>query len=230
LTREELASRYEKAGIATDANRLSHLLTRAELDGIVCSGATKDGKQTYALLAERVPNTKHLTKQEALAALANKYFSSHCPATLQDFTWWSGLSVSGAKQALEMVRSDFVSEIIDSQTYWLPNSFSFPRKDKEFVHLLPAFDEFIISYKDRSASLPFGNHNKAVSNNGIFRPVIVVNGQVTGIWKRTIKKDRVLVETEFFEESGGSTKESIEKSAGLFGRFLEKKIEMTLRE
>ena len=71
-----------------------------------------------------------------------------------------------------------------------------PKADQELVYLLPAFDEFIISYKDRRAALPFENHIKAVSNNGIFRPVIVVNGQVVGIWKRTTKKDKVMVETD----------------------------------
>ena len=101
---------------ATDENRSLHLLLRAELDGIVCSGATKAGKQTYALLEERVPKTKPLTKEEALAKLAKKYFTSHCPATLQDFVWWSGLSVGEARHALEMVKSDFVSATIASQT------------------------------------------------------------------------------------------------------------------
>jgi len=226
LIREELIVKLGKAKIATDDNRSSHLLLLAELDGIVCSGATKAGKQTYALLAARVPKTKPLTKDEALAKLAKKYFSSHCPATLQDFVWWSGLSVGDAKHALEMAKSDLVSETIDAQIYWLANSFSIPKTGKESVYLLPAFDEFIISYRDRSASLPFENHNKTISNNGIFRPVIVVNGQVTGIWKRTIKKDKVMVETEFFKQPNKTTKSLVEKAVVQFGHFLEKKTEL----
>jgi hypothetical protein len=226
LVREELLAKLGKAKIATDENRASHLLLRAELDGIVCSGATKAGKQTYTLLEERFPKAKPLTKDEALAKLAKKYFTSHCPATSQDFVWWSGLSVGEAKHALEMVKSDFVSETIDAQTYWITNAFSIPKAGKEFVYLLPAYDEFIISYKDRSASLPLENHNKTVSNNGIFRPTIVINGQVTGMWKRTIKKDNVIVETEFFKQANKTTKSLIEKAAIRFGYFLEKKTEI----
>jgi len=226
LTREELIAELGKAKIATDENRASHLLLRAELDGIACSGATEGGKPTYALLAARVPKTKPLTREEALAKLAKKYFTSHGPATLQDFVWWSGLSVGEAKHALEMTRSDFVSETIASQTYWLTHFFSLPKIDKESVYLLPAFDEFIISYKDRSASLPSENHNKTISNNGIFRPVIVVNGQATGIWKRTVKKDKVMVETEFFKQPNKTTKSLVEKAAIRFGDFLEKKTEL----
>lgn len=223
LTREALIAEFEKANIATDNNRASHLFSRAELDGVICSGTVKGKKQTYALLEERVPKTSSLPKEKALASLAKRYFTSHNPATLQDFAWWSGLSVGDARQALEMVKSDFVSETIDSQTYWFTNSFSMPKTDKESVYLLPAFDEFIISYKDRSASLPFENHSKAVSNNGMFWPIIVVNGQVTGIWKRTIKKDKVIVETEHFNQPNKTTTDLIEKAARQFGDFLGKK-------
>lgn len=127
---------------------------------------------------------------------------------------------------MELVKSNFISETIDAQTYWFSNSFSFPTPEKEDVHVLPAYDEFIISYTDRRASLPFENHSKAVFSNGIFRPVILVNGQVIGIWKRTIKKDEMLVETEFFEQPGESTKSSIEKAFFQFESFVEKKLEI----
>jgi hypothetical protein len=229
LTRNELVAELEKNRIMTNENRASHLLLQAELDGIVCSGATKGKNQTYALLEERVPKTKSLSREKALAKLARQYFASHCPATLQDFIWWSGLSVSDAKQALEIAKSDLFSKKIGSHIYWFTNFSSISKKDAEDVHLLPAFDEFIISYQDRSAALPFEKHNKAVSNNGIFRPVIVVNGQVMGIWKRTIKKDKVIVETEFFNQPSKATINQIEKATEQYGCFLEKETEFVYK-
>jgi hypothetical protein len=220
LTREELKTKLEKAKIAIDDNRASHILLQAELDGIVCSGAITEGKQTYALLRERVPITKPLTKEEALEKLARKYFRSHCPATLQDFVWWSGLTIIDAKHALEMMKADLVSETIDSHTYWFANFSPIPRTDKESAYLLPAYDEYLISYKNRSASLPFDNHKRTISNNGIFRPVILVNGQVIGIWKRTIQKNKVIVETEFFRQIDTAIKILVEKEAVIFAHFL----------
>jgi hypothetical protein len=59
---------------------------------------------------------------------------------------------------------------------------------------LPAFDELLIGYSDRSATINNSNNKKAISDNGIFRPIIVVNGQVVGIWKRETKKDKVTIE------------------------------------
>jgi hypothetical protein len=226
LTREELLPELTQAGIPIDENRASHLLVRAELDGLVCSGAIKGRKQTYALLEERVSKTVLPTREEALARLAKKYFSSHGPASLPDFVWWSGLSAKDASHALELVKLDFQSETIESQTYWFPQTQTLPLTGKEVAYLLPAFDEFIISYTDRHAALPMENFSMSVSSNGIFRPIIVVNGQVTGIWKRTIKKDKVLMETTFFQSPDNSSLLLIEKAARGYGQFLEMETEI----
>ena len=227
LTRDELMVLLNKAKISTEGLRSILIMFHAELDGVVCNGARKGKNQTYALLSERVPKVKKLPTEEALAKLAEKYFSSHCPATLKDFIWWSGLPVKDARNALEMVKSNFISETIDSEAYWLTNSFSLPKKDKPSVYLLPAFDEFLISYKDRRASFPSGNHKKAFTSNGIFRPVIVINGHVTGIWKRTLKKDKVIIETDLFQPHNKLAKDLIEEKAKEFGKFLDKKVEVS---
>lgn len=222
LLRQEIVSEFQNAGIAVDNNRASHLLMRAELEGIICSGKAKAKKQTYGLLTERVTKTKTLNHDEALAELATRYFTSHGPATLQDFVWWSGLSVGEARQSLEMIKSKFIPETIDNQTYWVTNTFLGSKLKKNFICFLPAFDEFIISYKNRTASLIFENHNKAVSNNGIFRPIIVKNGTVIGIWKRTIKKDNVILESEFFYPPSQAVQNIISKSFTPFEHFINK--------
>lgn len=223
LNREELISILEKAKIPTNDNRAYHIFLRAELEGILCSGAVRNNKLTYALLSERVPKPKNISREDALQKLAGKYFSSHGPATLQDFTWWSGLSARDARNALEMVKADFNQEKTALETYWFDKSFSLTENEDQQAYLLPAFDEFIISYKDRKASLSLPDHKKAVSQNGIFRPVMVIDGQVKGIWKRTFKKEKVIIETAFFQPPDQSAKKLVEKAAGTFGNFLGKK-------
>ena len=190
-----------------------------------------DGKkQTYALLEERVPRARQLSREEALYSLVKLYFASHCPATIQDFTWWSGLSAGDAKQALEMVKAEFYSQTIGSQTYWFTNRNSRPESIEEDVHLLPAYDEFIISYKDRSASLPDEIFHRAVSSNGIFWPVIVVNGQVTGRWKSAVNKNKVKIEIEFFKQPDQATRSKIESAASRYAIFLEKEAEIVFKK
>jgi hypothetical protein len=225
-TREELANEFHKAKIRTDANRLSHILFRAELDGIICSGPIKENKLTYAMLCERVPDKRVLSREESLAELAKRYFTSRCPATLQDFIWWSNLSVKDAQAATGLLNRDFCTKNIGSAVYWIPNSFSDSQPKKTSAYLLPAYDEFLISYKDRSSSLSAVNNKKTVSDNGIFYPTIVVNGQVSGVWKRTIQKNKVIVETNFFVPPDSSILKLIDYKAYIFGWFLGKETEL----
>ncbi|MHC1782234.1 MAG: winged helix DNA-binding domain-containing protein [Anaerolineaceae bacterium] len=229
LTRQELVAGFEKANIPLGDNRAAHLLYWAELEGLVCSGPEKNGKPTYALLEEQVPKPPDLTREEALAKLAGRYFASHGPATLPDFTWWSGLPIRDARRALELVRSNLISETIDGQVYWFDESVSVPAPEGEIVKTLPAYDEYIISYTDRGASLTSENAVKAVSRNGIFYPVIVVDGRVIGIWKRTTKKDKVVIETELFVLTDETSMALIEKEFLNFGRFMEKEISIWIK-
>lgn len=222
LTREALVAALQQSGIATDNNRASHLLMLAELDAIICSGPIQNNKQTYALMPKRVSQKQTITREEALAKLANTYFRSHSPATLHDFAWWSGLSVTDARKALELVKASFISETINSTTYWFsPDVANIPSKPAGPC-LLPAFDEFIISYKDRTAALLSEHHQKAISDNGLFRPMVVTDGKVTGLWKRTIKKDSVIIEAEFFETPAFNNIPLLQKAAKKYGSFLQK--------
>jgi hypothetical protein len=198
FTREEMVKLLAVTGFVNENNRVSHLLMRAEIEGIIASGSIKNGKQTYALLPDRIPKTKTLKRDEAAAKLARRYFTSHGPATLKDFIWWSGLPVKECRKAIEDIKTGFVSETFGNETYWFAASVIAPKIEKNHVVVLPAFDEFIISYKSRTASLPFENHIRAVLINGIFLPVIVHNGKVIGIWKRSVKNDKVFLETEYF--------------------------------
>jgi hypothetical protein len=222
-TREELVVAFNQANIATDENRASHLFVAAELDGLICSGVVKKGKLTYALLDERVPQTKVLNRDQALASLAKRYFSSHGPATLDDFTWWSGLPAGDSKRALDMVKPDLSTAAVDLKIFWFAGT---DIKLKDSAYLLPAYDEFIISYKDRNATITLENHKRAVSSNGIFRPVIVVNGQTIGIWKRTFKKDEAILETEYFTLPRPALQKLIQVASVRYGKFLDKKIEL----
>ena len=224
LTTDELKMIFEKEKIDTKENRFYHYMMKAELDAIVCSGAIKNKKQTYALLSDRVPKPQRFSRDESLAKLAERYFKSHGPATLKDFVWWSGLSVSDARKGLERVTDNFKSEKIESETYWFDSSIADILTEESSVYVLPAFDEYIISYKKRNAIISAENQKMAFSSNGIFRPLIVIDGQVTGIWKRTTKKNSVVIEPTFFY-SKAISHSIIEKAIQAYGKYLDKPIE-----
>ena len=166
LTRLALKTLLNAAGIdANDRVRLAHILLRAELDGVICSGPRLGKQFTYALLEERAAAAKTLKRDEALAELTRRYFRSHAPATLQDFVWWSGLTVEDAKQGMAEVGT--------------PDSARTKQLSANSTHLLPAFDEYFVAYKDRQTS------SGSLSAWDVLGPTFIIDGLAAGTWKRT---------------------------------------------
>jgi len=219
LTRAEIMTELKNAGIDSDTYRASYLMFSAEIDAIVCNGAKRGKEQTYALLDERAEKTAEISRDEAIAKLTLRYFTSHAPATLKDFIWWSGLPTADARKGLEMNKSNFSSVEIEGQTYYLPNSFSIPGGETDTLHLLPAFDEFMVSYKDRSASLEPDKTREAITGNGIFKPIIVIDGKIAGVWKRAFKKDSVVIEKILFRELTDFEREVFHSKAKEYGDY-----------
>jgi hypothetical protein len=229
LTREELFAELVKARLRVKNDQASHIFVRAEVEGIICSGRQKAGKPTYALLGERVPEDKRkFIKEEALRELGLKYFRSRGPATIQDFIWWSGLTAGEAKIALENNRPNLVSEVFENQTYWYSETTIGPGTGMNDGFLLPAYDEFLISYRDRSASLPDIDQKVTISRNGIFYPLIVINGNVIGTWKRTSKKDSIIITATLFKKNAGIRGKSFEKALLRFSNFINKNVELII--
>ena len=218
LTREEVMQALDRGGIHTNPSRAVHFMMYAETDALVCNGVPRGKEQTYALLDEKVPKGLMLNREEALATLALRYFTSHAPATLADFQWWSGLPMPDARAGLENVKSQMQSVNWEGKTYWL-GSDAAPQA-AENVFLLPAFDEYTVSYKDRSPVFEPRWHKEAITSNGIFKPIIVVNGHVVGIWKRTMQKSKVLIEPTFFDSATALLPTALEKEMQRFGAFL----------
>ena len=185
LTRAELREVLRRAGInADDTIRFTYIMLRAELDGIVCSGARRGNQFTYALLEERVPLHPELTGDEALAELTRRYFASHGPATLADFVWWSGLSTNDARRGIALLDRDVETIQIGATVYWTtPDSAPKPSPSVD-AHLLPAYDEYNVAYKDRQLVFDRDSVSK-ITNSGALAPTVIIDGRIVGTWKAT---------------------------------------------
>jgi hypothetical protein len=221
-TRAELAASLEQAGISTsDRLRLSYIMMHAELEGLICSGAMRGKQHTYALLDERVPPTKALERDESLAELTRRYFTSHGPATIKDFTWWSGLSTADAKAGLAMNTSQLETAVIDGTTYWFAPHLPVSNAASPMAHLLPAYDEYTIAYKDHSALLDPRYADKVIAAFGI---VIVIDGHIVGAWKRVLTKDSVVLTLNLFRELTEAESQALDLAVQRYGTFLQRPV------
>jgi hypothetical protein len=195
-------------------------LTLLAQDGFICFGAREGKQQTFVLLDEWAPKARRMARDESLAEIAKRYFTGHGPATLQDFAWWSGLTTADATAGLEMAKRLLAQETINGQTYWLASSTPAIKDSSPTVYLLPAYDEYTVAYKDRSAVLDTIYPKQANSGNGIFYPTIVVDGRVVGTWKRTLKKDSLAISLNPFAKLKRAETQAIAEAAGRYGKFL----------
>jgi winged helix DNA-binding protein len=216
LTRTELADELAKNKIAARTQRLAHILAYAELDAILCSGPRRGKQFTYALLDERVPNARQINRDEALAKLAQKYFISHGPAQIKDFSWWSGLSRKDSNEAVAMIKSKLIQEAVNDKTYWMTaNSGTEQLGTNAF--LLSIYDEYTIAYRDRSDLSHEGYFEKLIRMGNAFTAVVVIDGQIAGTWKRNKSKGEV--STNLFRKLNQAEQKALQHMENSYLRF-----------
>lgn len=218
--REQIYAALGKAGISVEGQRGYHILWNAALHGLICLASTNGKEQNYALLEEWVKPVKAKARDEALAELAWRYFSSRGPAPLKDFIWWSGLSAAEARAAFEDIKSKLVSETVDKTVYWMSPDITLP-KEKVSAFALPGFDEYILGYQDRSAVLEAQHSEKICpGGNGMFASTIVIDGKAVGTWKRTFKKNVIAITAVPFDKFNKAEKSAFKQAAERYGSFM----------
>ncbi len=217
LTRAELATELERGGIRAAGLRLAYIVMYAELEALICSGPRRGKQFTYALVEARAPNAKLLEREEALATLCTRYFSSHGPATLHDFSWWSGLTLADAKAGVELAKVALVGEELGGKSYWSGKT-SKAKNASPKAFLMPTYDEYILSYKDRNHLGARVSLDKVLSTDNF--QFILIDGQIVGTWRRAIKGTAVTVSARGFIRLSQDEKQAIRKAAQNYGSFL----------
>jgi hypothetical protein len=186
LTRNELADALAAGGFPVTGNKLAYVVMWAELEGLIVNGPMRGKQHTYALVEERVAAPRELSGDEALAELTRRFFTSHGPATIKDFAWWSSLTVAQVKRGLELVGSALESDEVDGLTVWYDPKANADGDSASAAFLLPAFDEYVVAYSNTKFAFNMaglaanpGQYNE----NSLMHPVIV-DGQLAGFWRR----------------------------------------------
>lgn len=218
LTRNELGDLLKKHGISWQGNGLAHIVMYAELDAIICSGLKKVKQHTYGLVSERAPQAMSMPREHALKELARRYFQSHGPAQLTDFVWWSGLLTTDAKKGIEL-NKNMKYEIVDGKTYYFFDAPFYNLTKK--IYLLPNYDEYTVAYRDRELLTEHVDKTKLdFRQNSLFNNVIVIDGKIQGVWRRTIKSKRVEVETRLFKDLSIEEQHELSLSLQKYAEYL----------
>jgi hypothetical protein len=218
LTRAELGVQLTRARIQLTVRQLYFVTINAELEGVICSGPRRGKQFTYALLAERAAPARGLTRDEALAELARRFFTSHAPATIRDFVWWSGLRTADARRGLDMIGARAFEQ--ERLTYWSHGSARPPALDVPVVRLLPIYDEYIVAYRDRVA-VPHGPGKvKQGAELVTFWHALVVNGHVAGTWRLERRPGGLIARVTAVRRLKRIERDALEPVRARYERFL----------
>ena len=227
-TRAELGQALTKAKIQVKSpQRLACIVMRAELDGLICSGARQGKQFTYALLEEVVPRQRTLERDEAMHELAKRYFSTRGPATADDFAWWSGLTKTDAKRAAESAGSDFQRQSIDGRSYWFQGPARLPKRKAPIAHLLPNYDEYFIGFKDRGAfALRLRAAGIAARTDALSGHILAIDGQIVGGWGRTLRGKNAVIRLRLLQALSAAEDRAVVTTVKRFSDFLGVQVEI----
>jgi Winged helix DNA-binding domain len=231
LTRPELGQALSRAGISPEGQRLPHLLLRAELEQVIVSGPRRGKQFTYALLEERTPKVPAMDRSEALGELTLRYFRSHGPAQVQDFTWWSGLTTVEARRGITLAGAALQHRVVGDKDYWSDAAADGTGTGAVVAHLLPNFDEYTVGYRDRSALMPAaGRFDPSLFSFGsILSNVVTVDGVVRGAWRRSSARGSMLIEIRLFEKLTERETVAVAEAGRRMGRFLGRPVDLAPR-
>jgi len=220
LSRPAIMQLFEDNGISTAGQRGYHILWYLAQTCVICIGPMDGKQQTFALLDEWAANTRELSHEEALYELAVRYVQSHGPVTTQDFATWTHMKLSDIKQALQLASDKLKPVQIEGTEYWIARDSSTTGVPPTGIQLLPGFDEYLLGYKGRSAMLDLEHATKVVpGGNGVFFPMLVVDGKICGTWKRTVKAKTVGITVTPFVDTP-LNKADLAVEAARYGEFL----------
>jgi len=226
LTKEEIVLALNRDKINTDGLRPIHILFDAECSSLICSGPKMGHQHTYALLDSRVPSSIKKTNEEALAELTKRYFQSHGPASIKDLAKWMSISLNKAKEGVALIGQGLDSITIDEYPhYFIPRPES-PPVISDTCFLLPAYDEYLIGYADRSFALEEKFGSSTVTTNGIFNPIIVHHGKVKGSWKRKKNNTGFTVELIWYYPPNPTLLKKVKNLLKGYEKFIGKTIDI----
>jgi Winged helix DNA-binding domain len=234
LTRPELGEALEKASIDPGGQRLPHLLLHAELETVLCSGGLRGRQQTWTLVDGRVPPSagfdQRFDRDEALRRLAVRYATSHGPVTERDFSWWSGLTLRDVRRGLEAARPEIDAIEVGDRRYWFGEPPPEEAGPVPVVRLLQSFDEHVVAYTEsRDLADPSG-HAARIPRGGMLSTAVVVDGRLSGRWRRALRPGGVDVQVTPFAPFPPGVLAELEEEAQRYAGFLGLSLRLTVGE
>jgi winged helix DNA-binding protein len=212
LTRREVAERLEAAGFEHTGVPLVHIVMFAEITGRIVSGPIRGKLHTY--VAADLPPSRR-SPDERLAWISRTYARGHGPFQARDLAWWTSLTLTQARRAIEL--SELRAVEIDGEAYVADHEPEPAEVPKGL--LLSNYDELISYVRDPADLAHLGTQRDAIMRAG---GMLFVDGRLVGSWTRALRSSEVAITVRSVAPIDAATRQAIESEAEEFGRFCDR--------
>jgi len=193
-------------------------------EGLICYGPESGKEAVFIRVDQWLPKQKEISEAEAQQMLLRRYLRAYGPATLPDFSKWTGLRMKEAKAVWETMQEDFIEVSIEDEKAFLlrddHDQLTNSSPDGQVLRLLPHFDPYLLAHADKNHLVDSSHYKRVYRNQGWISPVILLDGRVVGVWSYTRRAKRWALEIEPFEKFSKAIRAKIEEEAASLGNFL----------
>jgi hypothetical protein len=221
LTRQEISSVLRQGGIEAAGQRLAYIVMHLELDAVLCNGPRRGKQHTYALVAVRSPQATLLPYEEALIELTRRYFTSHGPATVKDYVWWSGLTTRQARAGIALLGEALEQFDLAGMRFYA--AAEQPPRDLAIPHvlLLQGFDEYIVGYTESRSALDQEGFARVIPISQFpYWHAIIIDGQVVGHWRWQLRSKSATIELQLGRDLSDAERAALDREAARCADFL----------
>ncbi len=203
---------------------VGYLLHLAASRGVYCHGPPRGNEPTFVRAEAWVSGWKDLPGEAAERELLRRYLAAFGPATPADFAWWTGMLRSEAERLWAGLGSEIAPVSLESRTAGilvkdLPALLD--RDEPVFpARLLPYFDSFLLGHGDRGRLVPPRHYGKVYRPQGWVSPVVLIDGQVAGVWAHARRGGRLAVSVTGFGGPVRRARRDLAAEAHDLARFL----------
>ncbi|HEY2912746.1 MAG TPA: winged helix DNA-binding domain-containing protein [Candidatus Angelobacter sp.] len=188
------------------------------IEGLVCYGPGEGNQATFIRTEHWLPaqsrvDEAKIDEVQAQKELFRKYLRAYGPATLHDFAHWSLISMAEVRALRPLLDSEIVEH----------NGLLLLREDMKVlqdaspemnsVHLLPYFDVYLLAHRFKEHFLKLQFYKRVYRNQGWISPVVLIDGQIAGVWNYKLSRKALEIESELFARVGSRTRKQIKDRA-----------------
>jgi uncharacterized protein YcaQ len=183
------------------------------IEGLVCYGPGEGNQATFIRTEHWLPARPKIDEVQAQKELFRKYLRAYGPATLHDFAHWSLISMPEVRALRPLLDAEIAEH----------NGLLLLREDMKTlqavsteltsVHLLPYFDVYLLAHRFKEHFLKAQFYKRVFRNQGWISPVVLINGEIAGVWTYKLSRKSVEIEIELFARVDSRTRTRIKDRA-----------------